>query len=442
MSLILFKQDLYKSGWQIIRGTTRLVKRAKLKIRRIYIRTVKKLLHYRLGCFVLTKFFRARNSFLVTSNAHPRLFYASTSLVVALVCLSLATLVYGLSQPNYALTKADLKLTGPADTTLMASGHFSLNHQSSTYYLNKSAIKSSASSSAPTSVTVGNNSADYSLALPTNLSQGVSVYDNKSNLSFSLKPQFSTAAGKLVNNHLVYPLSSLSGADAVYTVKGNGLQEDVILSKPTNNLSLSYQLSLPAYLTARSLSDGAIGIYSANPALFGNISYGDAKDQLAVAKAKLKSPKNYLVFVLLPPVVKSTGSLATNTKGVKTSLTIKGNKLTLVASNLEYQTYPISIDPSVLVTSATGFGTDNNEGDMNVGTNLSVAGLTGATINSWTATTSFTATSMPARYAFGAVAYNGYLYVMGGEAGAASGDCATSFCNGTFYAPINANGTI
>ena len=51
---------------------------------------------------------------------------------------------------------------------------------------------------------------------------------------------------------------------------------------------------------------------------------------------------------------------------------------------------------------------------------------------------------MPARVDLGAVAYNGYLYVMGGQSGASGGDCTASgsYCNGTFYAPINSNGTI
>jgi hypothetical protein len=51
---------------------------------------------------------------------------------------------------------------------------------------------------------------------------------------------------------------------------------------------------------------------------------------------------------------------------------------------------------------------------------------------------------MPARSSFGVSAYNGYLYVTGGLASASSGDCtATAFaCNGVFYAPINASGTI
>ena len=52
---------------------------------------------------------------------------------------------------------------------------------------------------------------------------------------------------------------------------------------------------------------------------------------------------------------------------------------------------------------------------------------------------------MPARWDFDTVAYNGYIYVMGGDSGASSGDCTTggSFvCNGVFYAPISSNGTM
>ena len=68
------------------------------------------------------------------------------------------------------------------------------------------------------------------------------------------------------------------------------------------------------------------------------------------------------------------------------------------------------------------------------------------TIGSWAATTTWPASSpaMPARDGFGAVAYNGYLYVWGGRSGASGGDCtaARDYCNGTFYAPINSNGTI
>ena len=60
-------------------------------------------------------------------------------------------------------------------------------------------------------------------------------------------------------------------------------------------------------------------------------------------------------------------------------------------------------------------------------------------IGSWTSTTAFTGGAvMPARYGLSTVAYNGYLYVLGGIAGSSTGDCTygTDFCKGVFYALI------
>jgi hypothetical protein len=54
------------------------------------------------------------------------------------------------------------------------------------------------------------------------------------------------------------------------------------------------------------------------------------------------------------------------------------------------------------------------------------------TIGSWTATTSFTTGA----YFFGAVAYNGYLYMVGGY------NDANGTLSSVLYAPINSNGTI
>ncbi len=55
-------------------------------------------------------------------------------------------------------------------------------------------------------------------------------------------------------------------------------------------------------------------------------------------------------------------------------------------------------------------------------------------IGNWTQSTNFTSSSMPARDYFGTVAYNGYVYLMGGQTDTSSGDCtATSdYCNGVF----------
>ncbi len=62
------------------------------------------------------------------------------------------------------------------------------------------------------------------------------------------------------------------------------------------------------------------------------------------------------------------------------------------------------------------------------------------TIGSWAATSYFD-NNMPPRQQLSAVAYNGYLYVMGGI-GPGTGDLLHLICNGVFYAPINSNGTI
>jgi len=67
----------------------------------------------------------------------------------------------------------------------------------------------------------------------------------------------------------------------------------------------------------------------------------------------------------------------------------------------------------------------------------------GSAVGAWSQTSSFT--NMPARYLFGAIAYNGYLYVIGGDDGnsTAVGDCDSSnVCNGIFSAPINSGGTV
>jgi hypothetical protein len=65
------------------------------------------------------------------------------------------------------------------------------------------------------------------------------------------------------------------------------------------------------------------------------------------------------------------------------------------------------------------------------------------TIGSWDEATNIMATgAFPERAFFGAVAYNGYLYIMGGNSGAEYADCGTTtyVCNGVFYAQIDSAG--
>ena len=95
---------------------------------------------------------------------------------------------------------------------------------------------------------------------------------------------------------------------------------------------------------------------------------------------------------------------------------IRGSNVTLAATGLTRLTYPVVIDPSILINSSDGFLTGNNEGDLNLTNNqFGEGGLTGGAVGGWTASTSTTNGSLPTATDYDtSVAYNGYVYEIGG----------------------------
>jgi hypothetical protein len=357
---------------------------------------------------------------------------------------------------SYRLPVTEQALIGQPDKSLLPQ--LTYDTKAHAYYLNKSAIDVTAKKSSipgvpstAASVTVGadpDNKAQFSLKLPTNANLGITTYDNNSNLSFTMVPLFSTLAGKQISGHIEYPMG-LAGNKAIYTVKTNGIQEDIIYaSAPKSSIKLRYKLELPSTLQAKMMPGGNLGIYSASPYLFGNITYGSAADQQKVQMARQKSPKDNLVFVLpAPQIITADGHLPVSAeKHIK--LTLAGNIITITASGLGNLRGPISIDPSVVVASASNFmASGNNEGDITYNSSNSdiyESNLTGATIGSWAGSTNFTTTTMPPRDYFGAVIYNNYIYVMGGISANNTGDCTGTggYCNGVFYDSISTSGTL
>ena len=379
-------------------------------------------------------------------------------LAVAAAVIGLVAYERSLIAASYRLPVAEQALIGQPDKSLLSQ--FTYDAKTHAYYLSKSAINKSYyadpnASPVGNSITVGGsstNNAKFSLKLPTNASQGITTYDNTSGLSFTMIPLFSTFTGKQVYGHTVYP-TGFGGTKAVYTVKADGVQEDVIYAgAPKGSIKLQYKLKLPNALQARMMPGGNLGIYSANPYLFGNITYGSSADEQKVMTARKKSPKNNLVFVLpAPRIITPSGTLPINGRQ-HIKLALAGDILTVTASGLGNLPGPISIDPSVVVTSATDFmNGGNNENDItfdSTNAQITEAGLNGGTIGSWASTTSFSgASSMPARADAGAVAYNGNIYVFGGVALVSGGDCTyfaggDYYCNGVWYDSINSNGTI
>lgn len=360
-------------------------------------------------------------------------------LAALLIVVSLALPVLNeLGQRNaYKLSAQTLDLVGQTDQKL--TKQLTYDPAKQLYQFNKDAVKNSYDPTAAIKNQVGAASGGkdkslYALDVPQDLSQGVTYHDTNSQLSFGLKPEFKSSEGQVVDGHLVYPLGG--GTQAIYTLKNNGLKEDIVVPEVSSDtMRFSYQLDLPDTLQAKVIPDsgGAIGIYSADPSLFGNISYGSDADQAAVQKARENGDKTYLVFGLPAPVIKAPDGASIGNASARFEL--NGNQLTVVAENLSDVKTPITIDPSVVVSSASEFQANgNNEGMIDFDTTnnrINRSGLTGGSVGSYSA-----GTGIPTGlYGGASVVYNSYLYFIGGATG-------TTPFNFVQYVPINADGSL
>ena len=299
----------------------------------------------------------------------------------------------------------------------------------------------------------GRNADAYSATLPKKAGDGVTVTESASKISVTLTPQFfTTSARKTDDNNIVYQSGN---RQLVYTLKYNGLKEDIVIPEFNGETQrFSFRLSLPSGVEARKLDDGSIGIYSSDPTLFGNISFGSDEDRAKVDKARENSEKTNLVMSIPFPLIKdATGQEYSDRSSFElgdhklekrsdkqaglpddapASLgTFNTYMLTVKAWNLKQLTYPIAIDPTMQVTSSADFGKLNPESGTEIETSSNVikrANLTGGTLTSW----STEVTDTPTTGTGHAVAYNGFMYWFAGSAPMNS-----------YYAPINSNdGTI
>jgi len=279
----------------------------------------------------------------------------------------------------------------------------------------------------------------YGVDLPVNANKGITVADTNTKLSFTMTPNFPLTDARVVNGRVVYPLLG-TDQQAIYSLKNNGLKEDIVLqSDPTTdgNLTYSYTLKLPDTLVAKLMPNGAVGIYSADPALFGQITASSPDDQKLIDNARKTAEKNYLVFAMPAPTIRQAGSSKAVTS-VQTSFELNGNVLTVKANGISKLNYPISVDPSVVVTSTSDFQLGNNEDnniDFSTAGQINRGALTGGTTGAWASTSSFSGVGSGARWGHASVAYNGYIYIMGGNDG-------TTVKSDVLYAPINSNGTL
>jgi hypothetical protein len=271
----------------------------------------------------------------------------------------------------------------------------------------------------------------YQAELSKDPKKGITFSDSDGNRNITLLPKFSTLGAKLTENRVMYP--SGTNEKHIYSFKTNGIKNDIVLTKAPGEDTKTYawQLKLDKNLEARMSSDGSVGVYSADEALFDNVQVGDQKSQQLIDKARSNGAKNSLVFELPKPFILDANN---QTKYEDVSYSLQGDLLTLTANNLNRQSYPLTIDPTITVTTTSEFlQQTGNTGNIDTSTAgqisraFSDAGAVGGTISTGTFTTT--------RRSHTSVVYNGYLYIIGGTDG-------TTAQNDIQYCPLNAGGSV
>ena len=260
------------------------------------------------------------------------------------------------------------------------------------------------------------------------LSDGVTVTAAGSVYPIMLTPiTLLQGTGTRSGNHIMYAVAP--GVRVIYSFRGNGVKEEIVFDNPSSApREIAFRLGMDPMLEARLDSKGNVLIYGPNSILSNYIQTGDAKSAELIMKARLNAVKDNLLYIIPAPVIiDGAGSNHTNSA----CYTLEKSILTLHTGAIEDMPAPVSIDPSIVVTTTADFLAGNNEGLISFDTDAVSRAIPGSgSIGAWTATTSFPT----AREHHASAAYNGYLYVIGGYNG--------TYLNDVRYAPINANGTI
>jgi hypothetical protein len=241
----------------------------------------------------------------------------------------------------------------------------------------------------------------------------VTVNDPVNNVGITFKPRFKVDAPQKDQNRVVYPIKG-KNASKVYTMKASGIKEDIILYKYIKDeIKFEYDVELATGLEMRSEQDGSLAVYGPEEPILGQVSTSNQKDADLLKKAQQKAEKTKLLFKIPAPFVIESNRDSSNAKA---AYRLEGNKLTVHASNLKEAQYPLSIDPSVYVETASKLMRGNNETnlDFDVDNELIQKGkLTGGRFDTWTNTL-----AMPTnRLAHSSAVAGGYVYVAGGVDG-------------------------
>ncbi|HEY3357864.1 MAG TPA: hypothetical protein VGQ83_31725, partial [Polyangia bacterium] len=203
-----------------------------------------------------------------------------------------------------------------------------------------------------------------------------------------------------------------AGAQAALTLtpRPDGVKEDILLARPlADGLDLEWTLALGPGLEARLTAAGDIDV---------------------ARRAAGARPAPQVLYRLPAPVVRdATGGAVAGAARFE----LAGARVRLVARGLARLAYPVSIDPTVIVTTTADFDArGNNEGGVDTAGDQLTRDTAVAGVWPWVTGTT---TGPGYRTNHAITAANGYLYVSGGDSGA-------GLLADNWVGRLNADGTV
>lgn len=224
--------------------------------------------------------------------------------------------------------------------------------------------------------------------------------------------------------------TTTDGTRLTYSFKSNGVKEDIVLSHlPKESFELSYFVKLDPALEVKLDPTGNLLVYGPESYLSGSVQAADEKSSQLLMKARQNAPKNNLLYIVPAPIViDSTGKKYND----RARYSFNSNVLVIHVENLSAMPAPVTIDPSVTVTTSSQFEAGTNEGMMSFPTDaIARNNPGGGTLGAWSNNANFN----PGRYAHSSVVYNNYIYIIGGTNG-------TTYYNDVWVAAIDSFGNV
>ena len=360
----------------------------------------------RKGKVFSSKLLKRKASSLRPSRSQQKKRRITTAVVASTSLVAVFTLViaYPMDDARYQLSPEVQGLVGEPTKSLTPS--LILDLESNSYQYNQGYRPGG-------EVTGQSSRPKFSASFALEPEQGVVVDDVVHDISVAFKPKFDLAEPRQDQNRIIYPLESHDGVKVV-SLKSAGFKEDIIINNyQGETLDFSYDMVLPEGTSANLEQDGSLAIYGADPALLGDVVAESEEDQELLRQARTNADKTTLLFTIPAPFVKEHGKAVSD---IETEFSLEGNELTVHAYGLDEATYPLSIDPSIYVESASQFMRGNNETniDFDVDNGLIRKGpTTGASFDQWSSTLPLN----NGRWSAGTVATGGNIYSVGGNDG-------------------------